>query len=195
MVTMGIRASMFDFDAILEDSFKDETDIAPATPSGGYPGRSTGYAIGSQRPATPSQARPDNLPSKPAPETPGRRRGHTTGNETLRKPADTGENQTQTSTETLPTAPEKAGNRGFYGDRRETTPCFPLRKRPPIRRRLRPRYPQNRQPLDAGENQTPRQPRRRSRPIQRKPQPRHQPGQNQQKQQTQKQQIQKQRQP
>lgn len=80
MVTMGIRASMFDFDAILEDSFKDETDIAPATPSEATP------AI---PPATPSEARPCHTVTGAAGYTfkagtrdAGRRRGHTTGNET-----------------------------------------------------------------------------------------------------------------
>ena len=118
MVTMGIRASMFDFDAILEDSFKDETDIAPATPSEATP--AVPPATPSEaRPATPSQARPD-IPSKPAPETP--EEGAGIPQETKpQEPADTGENQTQTSIETLPTAPEKAETEDFT-ETEETTP-------------------------------------------------------------------------
>lgn len=105
MVTMGIHASMFDFDAILEDSFKDETDIAPATPSEATP--AVPLATPSEaRPATPSQARPD-IPSKPAPETPEEGAGIPQETEP-QEPADTGESQIQTSIETLPTAAEEA---------------------------------------------------------------------------------------
>ena len=151
MVTMGIRASMFDFDAILEDSFKDETDIAPATPSEATP--AIPPATPSEaRPATPSQARPD-IPSKPAPETPEEGAGIPQETKPQGNPLIRGKNQTQTSIETLPTAPEKAETEDLRR-RRKPPPCFPLRKRPPIRRRLRPRYPQNRQPLIRGKNQT-----------------------------------------
>ena len=126
MVTMGIHASMFDFDAILEDSFKDEADIAPATPSEAVP--AVPPATPSEAlPATPSQAQPD-IPSKPVPETSEAGTGMPQETEsqahpaeevvvepgesgtevsTESSPADSGENQTQASMEAGPTDSEE----------------------------------------------------------------------------------------
>lgn len=100
MVTMGIRASMFDFDAILEDSFKDEADIAPATPSEAVP--VVPPATPSEAlPATPSQARPD-IPTKPVQEMTEEGPGIPRETE-AQAPSDSGENQTEETTEALPT--------------------------------------------------------------------------------------------
>ena len=112
MVTMGIRASMFDFDAILEDSFKDETDIAPATPSEATP--AVPPATPSEaRPATPSQARPD-IPSKPAPETP--EEGAGIPQETKpQEPLIRGKTRPRLHRDIADSARESR-NRGFYGD-------------------------------------------------------------------------------
>ena len=150
MVTMGIRASMFDFDAILEDSFKDETDIAPATPSEATP--AIPPATPSEaRPATPSQARPD-IPSKPAPETP--EEGAGIPQETKpQEPADTGENQTQTSIETLPTAPEKAETEDFT-ETEETTPLLPAEEAPANPEETETQISAESSAADTGENQT-----------------------------------------
>lgn len=108
-VTMGIHAAMFDFDAILEDSFKDVADAAPATPSVAVP--IVPPATPSEAlPATPSQARPD-ISSKPVPETPEVDQGIPQEAEsqapTEAVATEPGENETQVPTESSPADPEE----------------------------------------------------------------------------------------